>query len=57
MEMLNRAFEEAADFKKFKRELLEAHIKAPQRTNKPPKRPGENRQEYRARLREEARSK
>ena len=57
MEMLNRAFEEAADFKKFKRELLEPYIKEPQRPNKPPKRPGENRQEYRARLREEAKQK
>lgn len=55
MEMLNRAFEDAADFADMMRKLKEPgrHIRPAvvmQRKPLPPKRPGENRRDYRARV-------
>jgi hypothetical protein len=56
MEMMNRAIEDAADFTDFKRKLEQrqpgyAHGLRDHALQRPPKRPGENREQYRARLR------
>jgi hypothetical protein len=67
MEMMNRAIEDASDFMEMKRKLLKTTdqcftdaVRAQERQDMakvaavppvPPKHPGENRQQYRARLR------
>lgn len=58
MEMLNRAIENARDYEEFRRKLVEPRpgtIQLGTAMGSPPKRPGENREQYRKRIREEAR--
>lgn len=58
MEMLNRAIEDARDFEEFKRRMQEKipPLIEATKTTVSPKRPDENREQYRARLRAEAKT-
>jgi predicted FMN-binding regulatory protein PaiB len=56
MQMLNRAIEDASDFRDLMRKLEQGAEEQRQRAWKLERQPGENREQHRARLRREAKA-